>query len=299
MPARFTGTTPCVASSNAFRRFAIISARSMNLEFGFRLAQWDVHPRRGLLVSGTRARRVEPRAMDVLTCLAREGNAPVTRSEFLKEVWQGRVVTDEVLSRCISQLRARLDDDPRAPRFIETLPKIGYRLLIAAIPLEASAPQPPSIAVLPFVNMSPDRENGHFADGVSEELLNAIAMIPGIRVAARTSSSLFKGSGETPWMDGRTLAMNYFVEGSVRRSGEHVRVAAQLILVGTGCRLCSWTFDRVLGNTLALQEEIARLVADGVRRQLFSHDDARGSHRAPHQLQSCGETPVTSESHAT
>jgi len=129
--------------------------------------------------------------MEVLTCLAREGNAPVTRSEFLKDVWQGRVVTDEVLSRCISQLRARLDDDPRTPRFIETLPKIGYRLLIAAIPLATSAPQHPSIAVLPFVNMSSDAENDHFADGVSEELLNALATTPGVRVAARTSCSLF------------------------------------------------------------------------------------------------------------
>jgi len=270
----------------------------MDLEFGFRLAQWDVHPKRGLLVSGTRARRVEPKAMNVLTCLAREGDAPVTRSEFFKEVWQGRVVTDEVLSRCISQLRSRLEDDPRAPRFIETLPKIGYRLLMAAIPFEATAPQPPAIAVLPFVNMSSDMENGHFADGVSEEVLNTLATIPGVRVAARTSSSLFKGSSETPKMIGQTLGMNYFIEGSVRRSGEHVRVAVQLIAVGTGCRLCSWTFDRVLGDTLAVQEEIARLVASEVRRKLFGHDDVRGLHHA-HQLQSRGETPFDLESRRT
>ena len=274
------------------------SARRMNLELGFRLAHWDVHPRRGLLVSGGRTRRVEPRAMDVLTCLARDGNAPVTRSEFLKEVWRGRVVTDEVLSRCISQLRSRLDDDPRAPRFIETLPKIGYRLLIAAIPLETCAPQPPSIAVLPFVNMSPHAENGHFAEGVSEELRNTLAVIPGLRVAARMSSFLFRDSSDAPGTLGRMLGMNYLIEGSVRRSGEHVRVAAQLILVGTGCRLCSWTFDRVLGDTLAVQDEIARLVADGVRRELFGHDDAAGSYSA-HPLQSCGDAPVTSELLAT
>lgn len=231
--------------------------------------------------------------MGVLTCLAREGNAPVTRSEFIKEVWQGRLVTDEVLSRCISQLRARLDDDPRAPRFIETLPKIGYRLLIAAIPLETSAPQQPSIAVLPFVNMSSDTEDGHFADGVSEEVLNTLATIPGVRVAARTSSSLFTGSSETPMVIGRTLGMNYLIEGSVRRSGEHVRVAAQLILVETGCRLCSWILDRMLGDTLAVQEEIARLVAGGVRRELFGRDDTRDSHQADPQF--CGETPFDSE----
>ena len=270
----------------------------MIFESGFRLAHWDVHPRRGLLLSGSRARRLEPRAMDVLTCLARGGNAPVTRSEFIKEVWQGRVVTDEVLSRCISQLRARLEDDPRAPRFIETLPKIGYRLLIAAIPLEAPAPQPPAIAVLPFVNMSSDIENGHFADGVSEEVLNTLATIPGVRVAARTSSFLFKGSSETPMVIGRSLGMDHIIEGSVRRSGEHVRVAAQLILVETGCRLCSWTFDRVLGDILAVQEEIARLVAGGVRRELLDRDHTTGSHHA-HQLQSCGEAPLTSESFAT
>jgi len=279
------------------RRPDISTPRSMILEFGFRLAHWDVHPRRGLLVSGGRARRLEPRAMDVLTRLAREENAPVTRSEFIKEVWQGRVVTDEALSRCISQLRAQLDDDPRAPRFIETLPKIGYRLLIAAIPLEPTTTQPPAIAVLPFVNMSSDVENGYFADGVSEEILTRLATIPGVRVAARASSSLFETSSETPMVIGRALGMNYFIEGSVRRSSEHVRVAAQLILVGTGCRLCSWTFDRILGDNLAIQEEIARLVAAGVRRELFGHDVSRGSHHA--HLQSCEETPVTLESRAT
>jgi len=235
--------------------------------------------------------------MEVLTCLAREGNAPVTRSEFLKDVWQGRVVTDEVLSRCISQLRARLDDDPRTPRFIETLPKIGYRLLIAAIPLATSAPQHPSIAVLPFVNMSSDAENDHFADGVSEELLNALATTPGVRVAARTSCSLFKGSSETPTAIGRRLGMSYLIEGSVRRSGEHVRIAVQLIVVGTGCRLCSWTFDRVVGDILAVQEEIARLVASAVRHELCGHDGARGSHQA--DLQFCCETPFDSESRTT
>jgi TolB-like protein len=268
----------------------------MNLEFGFRLAQWDVHPRRGLLLSEGRARRVEPRAMDVLTCLAREGNAPVTRSEFLKEVWHGRVVTDEVLSRCISQLRARLDDDPRTPRFIETLPKIGYRLLIAAIPLETSAPQQPSIAVLPFVNMSSDAENGHFADGISEELLNTLAMTPGVRVAARMASFLFKGSSEPPTAIGQKLGMNYLIEGSVRRSGERVRIGVQLIVVRTGCHLSSWTFDRVLGDILAVQEEIARLVAGGVRRELFGHADTLA---AAHPLQSCGKSPVTSASPAS
>ena len=236
--------------------------------------------------------------MNVLTHLAREGNAPVTRAEFFKEVWQGRVVTDEVLSRCISQLRAQLDDDPRAPRFIETLPKIGYRLLIAAIPLEATTPQPPAIAVLPFVNMSSDAENGHFADGVSEELLNTLATIPGVLVAARTSSSFFKGSGETPTAIGRMLGMNYLIEGSVRRSGEHVRVAAQLILAGTGCRLCSWSFDRVVRDILAVQEEIARLVADAVRRELFGRDDTRDSYQAE-QLQFCGETPFDPDSRPT
>ena len=270
----------------------------MNLESGFRLAQWDVHPRRGLLVSRGRARRVEPRAMDVLTCLAREGNAPVRRSEFIKEVWQGRVVTDEVLSRCISQLRARLDDDPRIPRFIETLPKIGYRLLIVPILLEATAPQSPSIAVLSFVNMSSDAENGHFADGVSEELLNTLATIPGVRVAARTASSLFKGSSETPEAIGRTLGMNYLIEGSVRRSGQHVRVAAQLILVGNGCRLCSWTFDRVLGDVLAVQEEIARLVTHAVRHELFGRDDTRGSLQEERR-QFCSEMRFDSETRTT
>jgi len=92
--------------------------------------------------------------------------------------------------------------------------------------------------------------------------------------------------------------MSYLIEGSVRRSGEHVRVAAQLILAGTGCRLCSWSFDRVVRDILAVQEEIARLVADAVRRELFGRDDTRDSYQAE-QLQFCGETPFDPDSRPT
>lgn len=109
------------------------------LDHGFRVGDWEVRPRLGTLTRHGEAHRIEPRVMGVLVCLARTPGETVTREEFIEQVWSGRVVTDEVLSRCISILRNTFEDDAREPRFIQTLPRIGYRLLAEVTPLETRA----------------------------------------------------------------------------------------------------------------------------------------------------------------
>jgi TolB-like protein len=134
----------------------------------------------------------------------------------------------------------------------------------------------PSIAVLPFINMSSDREQEYFSDGLSEELLNRLAQLPGLRVIGRTSSFAFKGKSEDLRSIGEVLGVNHILEGSVRKSGDQVRITAQLINPADGSHLWSDTYDRNLGDIFAIQEDIARTVAGALRISIGARDLRQG-----------------------
>ncbi len=125
-----------------------------------------------------------------------------------------------------------------------------------------------SIAVLPFVNMSSDREQEYFSDGISEEILNVLARVPDWRVAARTSSFQFKGRTEDIADIARQLNVSHVLEGSVRKSGERIRVTAQLIEAESGFHLWSDAYDRELADVFAIQDEISQAIAGELRSQL-------------------------------
>jgi len=142
-------------------------------------------------------------------------------------------------------------------------------------PSATSAPAgPPSIAVLPFVNMSSDKEQEYFSDGLAEELLNDLTKIPGLRVAARTSSFQFKGKTEDLRTVGEKLNVATILEGSVRKEGQRVRITAQLIKVADGFHLWSETYDRELKDVFAVQDEIARSVAGSLKVTLLGGSTA-------------------------
>jgi serine/threonine-protein kinase len=122
----------------------------------------------------------------------------------------------------------------------------------------------PSIAVLPFVNLSQEQENEYFSDGLSEEIIGALVGVPGLRVVARTSSFAFKGEKVDARDVGRRLGVDTLLEGSVRRSGPHLRVTAQLIGVNDGYHLWSEKFDRKMENVFAIQDEISRRIVEKV-----------------------------------
>jgi adenylate cyclase len=132
----------------------------------------------------------------------------------------------------------------------------------------------PSVAVLPFVNMSNEPDNEAFADGLSEEVLNVLAGIEGLKVAGRTSSFYFKGRNERAAVIAETLGVNHLLEGSVRWAGSKVRITAQLIKASDGFHLWSGSFDRDTNDVFAVQEEIARAVADELRVELMPTDEA-------------------------
>lgn len=126
-----------------------------------------------------------------------------------------------------------------------------------------------SIAVLPFVNMSSDPEQAYFADGISEEILNALAKVGGLKVAGRTSSFAFKGKNEDLVAIGKVLRVNHILEGSVRKSGNRVRITAQLIKVEDGFHMWSETYDRELDDIFAIQDEISAAILVQLKTQLL------------------------------
>ncbi len=139
--------------------------------------------------------------------------------------------------------------------------------------------------MLPFVNMSADKENEFFADGLSEEILNSLARIDGMRVVGRTSSFQFKGKAEDLRTIGQKLGAANVLEGSVRREGEQARITAQLVRTSDGTHLWSQTYDRTLTDTLAVQLNIAEQVA-GVLNVVL--DDKQRGRDARRRGKKCG-----------
>ena len=135
-------------------------------------------------------------------------------------------------------------------------------------PAQNLAAGAPSIAVLPFVNMSSDKENEYFSEGITEELINALANVDGLRVVSRTAVFALRGKNQGIQQIGAELNVQTLLEGSVRREGSALRVTAQLIKVSDGYHLWSKTYDRELKSIFAVEDEIARSIADALQRKL-------------------------------
>ncbi|HEX2454714.1 MAG TPA: protein kinase [Vicinamibacterales bacterium] len=138
--------------------------------------------------------------------------------------------------------------------------------------LEAASLRPatrsPSIAVLPFANLSGDKENEYFSDGLADEIINELARIPGLKVIARTSAFAFKGRNEDVRRIAEALGVTKVLEGSVRRSGDHIRVTAQLISAADGTHMWSERYDRSMSDVFAIQDEIAQAIAKAFRMKM-------------------------------
>lgn len=150
----------------------------------------------------------------------------------------------------------------------------GIDLPVPHEPSAAAAP-PDSIAVLPFIDMSPEQDQSYFSDGLSEEVLNLLAQIPDLRVIARTSSFSFKGQNPDIAMIAEKLDVSHVLEGSVRKSGDRVRITAQLVDASTSSHLWSKTYDRDLDDVFAVQDEIAASVADALKLTLVHGESSQ------------------------
>jgi DNA-binding winged helix-turn-helix (wHTH) protein len=180
----------------------------------------------GRLWAGDRELRLTPKAAAVLEVLVSQAGEPVAKEALFARVWAETVVSDDALTSCIQELRRALDDDPKQPRFIETRHRRGYRFIA---PLEQKATdraQTPddadisSIAVLPFADMSPGRDQDYLCEGLAEELINALTQIDGLRVASRTASFQFRAAGADVRAVGQHLGVATLLEGSVRKADQ-------------------------------------------------------------------------------
>ena len=233
-----------------------------------RVGSWLVAPSLNSISCQGKTVRLEPKVMGVLLCLAGHPGETRTKEQLFQAVWPHTVVTEDVLKRCIAELRRAFKDDARNPHIIETISKRGYRLVAPVnVPATAATAAPTestvgdSIVVLPFLNMSADPENEYFADGMTEEIIDALAQIPELRVVARTSAYCFKGKHIDLRVVGEQLRVRTVLEGSVRRAGNRLRVTAQLVNTANGFHLWSERYDREIKDVFAIQEEIARAIA--------------------------------------
>jgi len=248
-------------------------------------ARFRFEPESARLWSGKREIKLTPKAACVLGVLISRAGQPVTKDELFAEVWRSSVVSDDALVTCIQELRKALGDDARKPKYIETRHRRGYQFVAAvagngAAPTETpAAASVASIAVLPFTDMSPGRDQDYLCEGLAEELIDALTRVEGLRVAARSSSFQFRGAGLDVRQVGRELGVDSLLEGSVRKAGDKLRVTVQLIDTRTGYHKWSERFDRELGDVFVMQDEIAEAIASLLRGTALSRREKRAVRR--------------------
>jgi len=244
--------------------------RSSSPRISFRRFELDL--RSGELRKEGRKIRLQARPFQLLALLVQNAGEVVTREEVCRALWPADTFIDfdHGVAVALNKIREALSDSADNPRFIETLPRRGYRFIApveqAVVP--APAQRHPSIAILPFVNIGDDKQNEYFGDGLAEEIINALAKTSGLMVAGRTSSFFFRGKDVELGEIGRRLNVQHILEGSVRRAGNHVRVTAQLIGVADGFHLWSDRYDREVTDLFAIQDEITRAIAEALRVKL-------------------------------
>ncbi len=296
----------------------------------FRIAAWLVQPRLNSVSNNGSTVRLEPKVMEVLVCLAQHAGEPVSKEELLQTVWSNTFVTDDVLKRSISELRRVFEDDVRESRIIQTIPKRGYRLLVAVesvngvqsvppaqpgqeslkagrnwrtlallsggvatllfillgasyffskerLSRKSADPQIRSIAVLPLQNLSGDPSQEYFSDGMTDALITDLAQIGSLKVISRTSSMQYKQSKKSLPEIGRELSVDGIVEGSIQRSGDRVRITAQLIHGPSDRHLWANTYDGNFSDVFALERNVTQDIARQVQARLATRTQTASS----------------------
>lgn len=246
-------------------------------EFGpFRL-----DPSGRVLFRGAQAVPLPPKAGEVLVLLLQRAGDVVAKDELLKQVWHDAFVEDGSLTRTISVLRRILGEGRNGQQYIATISRRGYRF---AAQVTQAGPQPRAsipgklmFAVLPFENLSGDRTQAYFNDGLTEEMITQLSRLNPERlgVIARTSAMRYKGTKKSIKEIGAELGVAYVLEGSVRRALGRVRIAAQLIQVRDETHLWAQTYERSLIDILKLQSEVARAIAREIRVKLTPREERR------------------------
>ena len=254
----------------------------------FQLGVWRVQPQLNSLTCDLRTLRLEPKMMGVLVCLAERSGDVVSKEQIVQEVWQGTFVTDDVLIRCVSELRKVFGDSVDKPAFIETIPKKGYRLLVPVTPV--SGPDQPSdhsgaeladsIAVLPFENTGHHPDLEYLSDGITETIINSLAQLQKLRVVPRTTAFRYKGKLLDARQAGRELRVRVVVTGHIVQRGDDVIVSVDLTDVVEEAQLWGKKYRRKIEDILAVEEEIGKEISHKLRLRLSDDERRRLAKRA-------------------
>jgi TolB-like protein len=242
---------------------------------------------------------VEPKVLDLLLHLVSKRGCVVSRDDLIAAVWDGRIVSESALATCINAARASIADSGEEQRLIKTFPRKGFRFVGAvreeeervqapAIVLHRQSmalPERPSIAVLPFENMSSDPEQEYFADGMVDDIIAGLARIKWLFVISRNSSFIYKTRAIDVRQVARELGVRYVLEGSVRKSGKRVRIAPQLSDAESGELIWVERFDRELDDVFALQDEISERVIGAIEPNLRNAELDRVRRKRPESLE--------------
>jgi TolB-like protein len=252
---------------------------------------------------GSKPVAVEPQVFDLLLYLVLNRDRVVSKDDLLESVWGGRIVSDSTLASRINAARKAIGDSGEKQKLIRTIARKGFRFVgaVATQTNDAKPPQTndeikepspeglplpdrPAIAVLPFVNMSGDPEQEYFSDGISEDIITALSKLRWFLVIARNSSFIYKGRAVHLKQIAEELAVDYVVEGSVRKVGDRVRITVQLNDVATGSHIWAERYDRSLADVFAVQDEMTEAIVAAIEPQLYAAENFRARRKAPDSM---------------
>jgi TolB-like protein len=286
-----------------FPTFSSGAAEATSLIYIFETYSLDID--RQELRRGANLVSVEPQVLDLLQYLIENRGRVVSKDDLIQHVWDGRIVSDSTLTSRITSARQAIGDSGENQRLIRTIARKGIRFVgevrqernatasgvmgDAAAPPESGTPVPlvpekPSIAVLPFTNMSGDPEQEYFSDGITEDIINALSRLRWFFVIARNSTFVYKGQPADVRQVGRDLGVRYVLEGSVRKSGQRVRITSQLLDASTSNQIWSERYDRELTDIFALQDEITASVTAAIEPKLLAAEGLRTEARSTGDL---------------
>jgi TolB-like protein/Flp pilus assembly protein TadD len=265
----------------------------------YRFGPYSLDTRAELLFRGNEPMPLGQRAVALLRRLVERAGSPVSKDDLIEAAWPGLMVEENNLTVQIAALRRAFEGEPGGEGWIETLPRRGYRYTGPAVAsgdegLEASPagtasaskpalplPDKPSIAVLPFDNLSGDPEQEYFADGLAEDIITSLSKFHWFFVIARNSSFTYKGHSVDVKQVARELGVQYVLEGSVRKAGDRVRISAQLIDALTGRHVWAERYDRDLKDIFVVQDDVTEAIVGKVAPSFISAESRRVERKPP------------------
>jgi TolB-like protein len=260
-----------------------------------RIANLRVDPALDEICKDGRTIKLEPKAMQLLLCLAERAGEVLSVEQLLDLVWKNVVVSHDSVYAAVAALRRSLGDDPKNPTYIANVARRGYRLIASVSPwvdppahptanAAPALPEKPSIAVMPFINLSGDPAQKYFSDGVTEDIITELSRWRLLAVRSRSASFRYRGAAVDTKQVARELEVRFVVEGSVRRMGERIRIGVQLINAETGSYIWSEKFDRRLDEIFAVQDRVVQTIVSTLVGRVQVSDTDRARRKPPRSL---------------